>query len=226
MLYDVWISSDENIRPITKVKYKSSSLTNLLYEIIDNRNKRREIIRSNKAKELLPDLRFIRKHRDNIVHDEEMNYFLTCYFQPMYINTITPLDRVFLNFFYKKLLRAKLEQDFIGRELPKDGLKIRLIAYLALLRLICQYLNVDSSIDKDTFNVSLLSDYPFWQYISRKFHEILGERDVIILNDNRQVLLLLNKILNNWSGSILREDGNLVKIIPLKCITRLVSKLK
>lgn len=69
MLSTVWedINMEAEAIVISEINYEPSSLSNTIYDVIDNRNERRKLINKSTGKGLSADLDAIRKHRDNII---------------------------------------------------------------------------------------------------------------------------------------------------------------
>ena len=198
MLSTIWMDVNHEAEAIviSDIKYEPSSLTNLLYEVIDDRTKRRKFLKQKKIKGLLSDLHLIRDHRDKINSDEDINMLVRGLFRPEQIEFITPLDCVFLNSYYRRLLRAKLEQDYIGKELVA-GLVVSeytnsetdaaLVSALRVIRIVCKFLGIKSTTDAETFPLSKLYMPAFWTSVSSKFVTLFGERRAIIIEEDDQL---------------------------------------
>lgn len=259
MLSTIWDDIDaeaEAIR-ITPTNYDPCSLMNSLYDVIDNKIERRRRIKQSTTKGLYAELDAIRKHRDIIHNDSDINILVSAIFRPDEISSITPLDRVFLNSYYRRLLRAKLEQDYIGKELVAGQIiteytnhqtDMSIVETLRMLRVICKYLGITSTIDTSPFPLDKLYSPIFWASISSNFIRLFGENRIGVIekddplpNDNieaiimhqgqksirqMQILMLLNVIFNGWSGSTLTLNGNTVNVIPSKYVSRMIFKLR
>lgn len=237
---------------VSDISYNPNSLSNLIYEIIDNRNKRREVIRRSNHKGLHSEINEIKHHRDQINSDENISLLAEGLFKKDEIGSITSIDKVFLNSYYRRLLRAKLEQDYIGKDLV-PGLVITdytnfetdaaLVNTLRILRTICKFLGIRSTIDPDVFPVDKLSISSFWSSVSNNFIKLFGENRIFPIEEENsftdinmqqehgifikhQVLRLLNLIFHTWSGSTLVVDNNNIRIVPATYVIRLIPKLR
>src|SRR5438105_11260375 len=115
MIATIWDDIDQNVEVITKINYDPGNLSNALYEIIDDRVAFRKMLKINHVKGLFQQLDEIRKHRELIVCDAAIDKMVTELFVTS--DKITTTDRLFLNAYHRKLLRAKLERDYLNKEL-------------------------------------------------------------------------------------------------------------
>lgn len=242
------------------IPYRPGSLSNEVYDIIDDRDKRHQLIKQNKVNG--SELSMIRVHRDCIMDDTGVDAMVCALFRKEEIATITPLDRVFLNSYYRCLLRAKLEYDHIGKELL-SGLIITgyantetdaaLVQTMVVLRIVCKFLGITSTIHAESFSFDKLYQPEFWSSVSNQFIKLFGENRIpLIENDfdsnvhndasavmrelrecqercfhQKKVLLMLNMVYHSWSGSVLIADAdNMVSVIPATYISRMMSKLR
>lgn len=192
MLSAIWDDIDQEAEAIVMAdtKYDPGCLSNSLYEVIDNRTKRRQVIKKNKIKGLFANIDEIRKHRDELVNNEDISLLIKGIFKIDEINSIEPLDRVFLNAYYRRLLRAKLERDFIGKELvlgqvitdyTSHQIDLAVVETLRLLRLVCKYLGVQSTTHEATFPIEKLYMPTLWRDVSNKFLKLFGENRVTLI---------------------------------------------
>lgn len=226
---------------VSPTTYCSTSLGNTIYKIIDDPVARREVLKNNKIKGVYNELDLIRTHRDQIETDEHLNKIVEELFQPDLISDITPLDRVYINSYYRKLLRAKLESDYLSKDLV-PGLVVTnynnaetdasLIKCLRVLRVVCKFLGIKSTTDQKTIPLDKLRVAPFWISVIEHFVELFGETRIETIPEEESqtymfdVLYLLNVIFNTWSGSCLIMTKDTIEIIPATFVSRLLSKLK
>ena len=148
------------------------------------------------------------------------------------LHDVQPLDAMFLNVFYRKLLRARLENDYLQKDLP-SGLIITtfdnaendyyIVKTLRLFRVLCKYLHIKCTFKEATFKKSLLNDFSFWESMNKNFMDIYGENTIPIINNNdNNTLLFLGILFDIWSGSILTINNEVIKIVPATFITRLL----
>jgi hypothetical protein len=227
--------------------YDTLSLTNQIYDMMDDPVKRHQILAKNEIRGLYQDLECIRAHRDVIERDGKMAELMGDLFRNSEIASITALDRVFINAYYRRLLRAKLEQDYMGQELPK-GLVIAnyldsevdaaIVMALRFLRIMCKFLGIESTTSASEFPMTKLRVFDFWSDMTDKFVSVFGEtrispftnpdseKDEELLLAEVEVLCFLNTVFSTWSGSTLIITGDVVKVIPATYVVRLLSKLK
>ena len=210
MLSTIWddINREAEAIVIRDTKYNPGSLSNILYDVIDNRTKRRQAILTSKVKGIFKELGDIRSHRSQLENDENITMLIDALFKPEERDSITPLDRVFLNSYYRRLLRAKMEQDLIGKELPlglivtqytNHETDVALVTTLRYLRIICRYLGIQSTIDTASFPVEKLYMPSFWPSISEKFVGLFGETRITPIesddelpDNNLEAIMLFN----------------------------------
>lgn len=186
MLSTIWddINHEAEAIVVSDIKYEPGVLANVLYDVIDDRDKRLRIIKQSSVKGLFAGLDLIREHRDSIEADENVNMLVQGLFKREEIPSITALDRVFVNSYYRRLLRAKLERDYIGKELVA-GLIVTeytnaetdaaLVTTLSVLRVICNYLGITSTTHEATFDLEKLYMPSFWASVSSKLITLFGE---------------------------------------------------
>ena len=173
---------------IRDTKYDLGSLSDSTYEVIDDPKKRRTRILTSNVKGLFKDLNLIRQHRSELESDDKITDLIRDLFKPSEHDSITGLDRLFLNCYYRRLLRAKVERDFKGKELV-PGLVVTkyenhetdapLVATMRYLRVICRYLGIESTTEAATFPVEKLYMPKFWSSMSEKFVGLFGETRVV-----------------------------------------------
>ena len=178
---------------ITDINYELRSLSNIVYDIIDDDNKRKEVIKRNKVKGLYSDLYAIRLHRNCIINDPNVSLVVDSIFKKEEIGSITELDRVFLNSYYRRLLRAKLERDYIGKELVSGAVITKyenhetdaiLAKIMLLLRVICNFLGIVSTTHHGTFPKSKLYMTILWASVSEKCVSLFGEDRIQIVESD------------------------------------------
>jgi len=225
---------------ITDPNYKLSSLTDVLYIIEDNPQKKQRMIKHSGVTRLFKDLNKIKIHSGLLAKDENITALIHTLFKYEEIKTITPLDRVFLNSYFRRLLRAKLEENLSNSELVA-GLVITcyenheidraIVETLRVLRIICRYLGIESTTHDICFDISKLDHTCFWSSVSAKFIILYGEDRIAFVDPdmpfNRSIIItLLNTIFDLWSGSSVQINGDKVKVIPATYVTRMLPKLK
>lgn len=257
MLSTIWddINNEAESIPITDIKYDPMSLSNSTYDIIDNRELRHKLFKLKKTPNLYKDIDLIRQHRDAIEKDEDVLLATCDLFQKDCITSITSLDKIFINVYYRRLLRAKLERDYIAQELPKGlivtqqiDIDSAIVETMQVLRIICKYLGVTSTTHNEKFSLEKLYMPSFWTSISNKLFKLFGENRIEILPEEEplkldsvaavmmangkkkilqsKVLMMLNIVFNAWSGSILvSTKDDRIQIVPATYVTRLLPKL-
>lgn len=242
---------------IREVPYKQTSLFNDLYDTIHDLKKRRELIKKYKTPGLFAEREIIDNYSKELANDSQFVIFIKSLFKENEIESITPLDMIFLNSYFRKLLRAKLERDLMNEQFPKglvisqyknDEIDKAIISTLQLMKLICKFLGIESTTHESIFSLQKLYMPSLWRDISNKFVALFGEDritpivvrpdpepdnlDAIAMQeglkkiDQSKVLLFLKIIFNTWSGSDLILDGDNIKIIPARFITRMLPKLQ
>lgn len=227
--------------------YDPLSLTNEIYDIVDDQVKRRAVLRKNKIQGHYKDLDLIRAHRDAIVTDAKVTEVVGKLFRASEVPSITALDRVFVNAYYRRLLRAGLERYYLGKELTKgliitnyanSEVDMAIMMALRLLRIMCKLLGIDSTTSACEFPVTKLRMFDFWADMVDKFVGIFGEtrispftspdseQEETLLLAEVHILCFLNTVFSTWSGSILTLTGEVVKVIPATYVTRLLPKLQ
>lgn len=175
---------------IEDFSYKPISLSNLLYQILDDTEARKRVLRKNEIPGLFQDLAAIRKHAMQLTKSPALETLIATLFPPENISLITHVDRLFLNAYYRRLLRAQLELDSVTKELP-TGLVITgyshhdvdaaIVGTLRLLRLICRYLGIPNTVTTSTFSLEKLYAPSLWRDISTKLMQYFGEDKIEIL---------------------------------------------
>jgi len=198
MLASIWddINREAESIIISDIKYNPTNLSNILYNIIDNRVKRRQYIKQNRHKSthdsVKADFKAIQRHRDEITNDENITLLIKGLFKKECVECIEPLDRVFLNAYYRRLLRAKLEREMNGKKLVPGQVIIEysehetdasLVSTLRTLSLICKYLSIESTTHESTFSIEKLDHISLWKDVSSKFVGLFGETLINIIED-------------------------------------------
>lgn len=164
--------------------YAHQNLIDPLYSILDDVKARRKILKQNTIKGRFKDLDLIQSHRQKLQRSPVLNNLIKALFEPEAEAQIQPTDLLFLNAYYRRILRARLERDYEGRELL-PGLVITgyhnfemdasMVGLLQLLRLICKYLGLKSTFHTGTFPLEKLYEPSLWASITRKLIQLLGE---------------------------------------------------
>lgn len=249
LLSSVWDDIDHEAEAIvvSDITYDPTSLSNVIYKIIDDREQRHKLLKRNKIRGLYADLDPIRQHRDHIVNDPTVSLLIHQLFREEEIPSITPLDRVYVNAYYRRLLRAQIEQNHLRKELV-PGLVVTeyvnaetdtaIVQTLRLLRIVCKFLGISSTFQAATIPADKLDAPAFWASVSEKFVVLFGESRIepivepedMTLSDKNvnevQVLMFLNVVLNTWCGSTIVLNGKNLELMPATCVMRLLSKLK
>ncbi|CAH6418452.1 Hypothetical protein HVR_LOCUS159 [uncultured virus] len=200
MLARIWddINREAEAIVIMDIKYNPGSLTNKLYDIIDNRTKRRQTFKENKIKGLYKDFYLVRAHREVLEKDENITMLIQALFKANEVVSITSTDRLFLNSYYRRLLRAKLERDFIGKEIIKGMViteytehdaDLAIAEVLRLLRFICKYLGIESTTSPGSFSLEKLYQPEIWANLTEKFVPLFGEEKIGIIEIDDSPLL-------------------------------------
>lgn len=233
----IWedITHDAEAIVIEDTSYDPALLSNIFYDIMDDRVKRRQVLLKNKYRGLFKIIDDIRAHRTVLEKSEPLTHLITTLFHPEKIHLITGLDRVYLNAYYRKVLRAKLERDYMGKELlsgviiteyanyESDG---PVAAALRGFRVICQVLGIPSTTHETSFPLEKLSLMPLWKDIFSRFFKLYGENRMKDLEETPgDVLVMLNVIFNTWSGTTLTQHNTRIKVSPSTYIVRLLPLL-
>lgn len=258
MLSTIWEDIDNEAEAIvlTDTKYQPTSLSNKLYEIINDKEARHKVLKGNKIRGLYADLSAIQEHEKVVMKDETLSMLVESLFKKEDVASITALDRIFLNSYCRRLLRAKLEKDFNGKELVKGQVVTEytngetdaaIVETMQLLRVICRYLGIGSTIEPGSFTQDKLYMPSFWFSISSKFVNLFGETRIQVIEKDEefpltsaeamslssgqqqiresQVFMLLNIVFNTWSGSTLVIEKDIVKVVPATYVNRMLPKL-
>lgn len=164
---------------------------------------------------------------------------------------LDPYSLIFINYFYRKLLRVHLEIDFQNKNIEKGSvfttyenscIDICISRALRNIRIICRHLGLDNSFTEAKLSVDKLLDFYFWSKISENFIEIYGEEysnTLLILGDDNvngdgkcdqnvsKVVRIINTIFYLWSGSQVFYDNNsdLYYLCPNKSLKNLLKFL-
>lgn len=195
MLTTIWddINHDAEAILILDADYKLSSLSNIIYDIIDDKKRRRKVIKESKTPGLYGDIEAIRSHRNLLISNQYIKMLIDGMFKLEHIASISPLDRVFLNAYYRRLLRAKIERDYIGKELvsglivtdyTNGDVDVTLVKTLRILRIVCKFLGITSTTHEQTFDISKLYDPIFWNSVSSNFLYLFGENRITVVDED------------------------------------------
>jgi hypothetical protein len=191
-LVTIWedINNDAEAIVISDTKYEPSSLSNIIYDVIDNKSKQKKLVKNSRVKNLYSQINDIRDHRDVILKDDTINMLVQSLFTKEKIEDLIPLDRVFLNTYYRRLLRARLERDYIGKELVlglvitnynNSETDLALSKSMIILRIICKFLGITSTTHAENFSSNKLYNPIFWESISRYLFQLFGETRIGII---------------------------------------------
>ena len=186
------------------------------------------------------------------MQDIAVTQLITELCQESLISKLTPLDRVYFNAYYRKVLRAYLEEKYAD-ELPSNlvitgfqnvVIDRTIITTLRLLKILCRYLGIPSIAKGGTFDVEKLYNPAFWSSLSEKFIPIFGENRIEILSDHKlegisatmstgpkrfiqaQTLLFLTEVFNRWCGTILRLKEETVHVFPSIFVDNILQTLR
>jgi hypothetical protein len=246
------VSQEKEFIPISPVDYRCYVLTNLLYEVIDNRDKMRKALKEGRLVDQSNDIVAVKKHMATIRQDEQVMAMYRAFCKA---GVETELDLVYFNMYYRRLLRAGLERSFIGRTI-EDNLILTeynnhdvdraIISTMRLLRIICAFLGIASTTDSAVFHLDKLNSPAFWGSMSEKFIPLLGEKRISILDGalpkdptlqdwamargyvkiaQSQVLMFLQVVFMTWSGTALVLEGDNIRVTPNISILRLLPQL-
>ena len=247
------INTEVEALPVVPIAYDAGSLTNKLYAIIDNKAELRNVLRNNTVVGLYKDLHSIQAHCAVIDKDKKLKHLVDSIFVGSV--ELSSLDLVFVNAYYRRLMRARLETDYLNKNITtttvitgnKNDDKY-IIQALRLFQLICRYLSIRSTTTASTFDSNKLDNDVFWSSVSEKLLTIFGENRISLIDEceydplikpnivkeikqqeitRSQTFILLNIVFNGWSGSILTVDStnNIINIVPAMYITRMTTKL-
>ena len=121
----IWtdIDSEAETIVIEDFSYRLMSLSNLLYTIIDDPVARRKVLLKNEVVGLYQDLSDVQVHAGRIMKNPEIQRLISDLFKEETIPLITHVDGLFLNAFYRRLLRAKLEVN-INKSIALTGVGV------------------------------------------------------------------------------------------------------
>lgn len=175
ILTTIWddINCEAEAITINDIEYDPSLLCNTIYDKIGNIDN-------------------IREHLNLIGDDTRISALVHILFRDDLHDMITALDRIFLNAYYRRLLRAKLECDFIGKDLV-PGLIITdcgnaeidgaLVQTLTILRIICKFLGLESSITPGSCAFDRLYNPAFWSSVSSMCIKLFGETRIPVIDN-------------------------------------------
>lgn len=195
MLSTIWddINYEAEAIVVSDITYEPGFLSNSIYDIIDDRNKRRRLLKQSKVKGLYSDLDAIRKHRDVICSDDNVTMLIQGLFKSEEISSITPLDRIYLNAYYRRLLRAKIERDNHGKllvsghvvtEYTNSETDASLVLALNLIKITCKFLGITSTTHAESFSEDKLYNPSFWCSLSSKFVTVFGESRITVIDED------------------------------------------
>lgn len=150
---------------------------------------------------------------------------------------ITPVDKVYINLYYRKVLRKYIEEKYINLSLTNNLIITDLkydfdqyiLKYLQILRIVCKYLGIPNTYTASSFDKNKLNNKTFWNNISEHMIPVWGENvHNIILPNVELTYIFLAKLFNFWSHTKLKLNDNDSKIhvIPSVIISSLSFKLK
>lgn len=222
---------------ISDIQYDHVLLTNNIYNIMKDKT-----INIKKVKKSPLDLNKVRAHCFDICTDNDVSEMINLLFNKEDIATITSVDKIFINSYYRRILRARVEQNYIGKELL-SGLVITtcsnykmdaiIVEILMVLRIVCKFLGILSTIHDTIFPLEKLYMPLFWESVASRFIYLFGEKrikeystETPKYDQQMRLLTILDTIFNIWSGTRLVLDNNVVKVVPATYVCRLICKLK
>jgi len=174
---------------VSVAPYNHRSLTNELYEILDDKDARKRVLHQNKEKGKYRALSSIQKHRSDLVRSPIINKLLITLFRDECIQQIISTDLLFINAFYRRICRAKLEYVCSAHELnfgmtipeyPTYEIPPQMVGLLQIIRLICKIVGIESSIHATTFSLEKLYIPVLWYGIAEKLITLLGETRIAL----------------------------------------------
>lgn len=250
MLSTIWDDINQEVEAIViddNFEYSVDSLTNEVYELADDPVKYRLLLSQNKVRGQYQDLAHIRTHQNRLFTNERVRQVIDDLFRVEKSIDISLTDYVFINAYYRRILRARLERDYKGKELPK-GLIITnhansevdaaIVTTLRLLRILCGFLGIESTTTASSFPRTKLRSIGFWLDISGHFISVFGETRVSPLTFSEyftdsefplieaDIIIFLDMIFSIWSGSILTLSEEMVTIVPATYVVRLLPQLE
>ena len=251
-LATIWEDIEQGCESITlsEINYDPRYLNNTLYQLMDEKKLQRKLFRDQKSwsrqslrnlNVIQPvDIKRIRKHCARSGKSEFMPLLISALIRPEEVNSIEPLDKVFLNSYYRRLLRAKLEQSMKGKELTpglivthygNHDADLAIMTTLRLLRVMCRHLGIESTTERKCFSIDKLDMPAFWTSMAEKFLPLFGEERVEPLTELEQgdmlsVAMFINSIFRTWSGTEIELNRGMVEVIPATYITRMLPKMR
>jgi hypothetical protein len=181
LIHTIWddINQDMEAIPISNIEYEVCALVNKLYDPNYFNNQKKNKIGNYDSNKPL-----IQKHKNTVSCDAKI--IKIC--KLLLIDNIDPLDMIFVNAYYRRILRAKLEMDFMNG-LVSPGLVITYYSNymideyicdtLRYLKVICNFLGIKSTIhENQSFKIDKLLPSLFWNNISEKFINLFGENKI------------------------------------------------
>jgi len=247
------IDSSSEALTISPVKYDPFCLTDLVIKVIDDQEELRKNIKKGEMMILSKYLDDIRQHRLTIMHDTNINEKIARLCQRALIEKLTPLDRIYFNAYYRKVLRAQLElkyqqKEFASNIIITNVMNVQIdkliLTTLRLLKIMCAFLAIPSIAQGGTFTTDKLYNPAFWSSLSAKFVPIFGENRIEILSDHQlqgmsekltsgpkrfiqaQTLMFLTEVFNRWCGTTLRLKEEIVYVYPSEFVTNILTTLR
>jgi hypothetical protein len=231
MIEFIWEDIEEDCAKwvVTPKEYCEKDLSNKLYSMLNvEKINRKKLPKNNNSK-----INSIINHGYKLKNDNEIKTIA----KDLYKDTdnLRICDYLYMNLWYRKLLRINLERTNLNGEIPL-GLIItkyentlidrHITKSLKYLKIICKYLAIKCTYEQSTFDVSKLDDLIFWNSVSKNFLDLFGEEKINIINietdelynvaksTRYEVLLLINNIFYLWSGSTIVFDNDKCLLIP------------
>jgi hypothetical protein len=181
------IISGTKFSSIDVIDYDPVSLTDNMYKMLCDKKHRREVLKNNKFRGVYASIDKILHHVTVIDNNEAFSRILAPLFLQDQRHNVTPVDLVFLNCNYNKLVRAKIEAELLSTPIVNGSIitgyqntetDYTLAQCLLLFRIVCRYLGMKSTVDTTTFSIDKLKNTRFWASVTNKFLTVFGEEVV------------------------------------------------
>lgn len=185
------ISGGEAV-PIDDIDYDPVTLSDTMYKMLVDKEFRRKTLKNNKFRGLYANIDKVLHHVTTIESNEDVNITVSLLFPPDVRHDITPIDLLFLNCNYIKLIRAKIETEYLNIPVVNGSIitgyqntetDYALAQCMSLFRIVCRFLGMKSTVDSVTFSIDKLKNIRFWASVSNKFLTVFGEEIVTPIED-------------------------------------------